>query len=251
MKNKKILSRLITVIAICTLVYSLYNIVIILKGYYDGQNEYNKISKVATKKINKEELEDEVFSVDFNELLKLNKDTVAWIKFQEEPKIINYPVVQSTDNEYYLWKTFTLSDNTVGSIFMDYENNPKFKDKHTIIYGHRMNNNTMFNQLHKFKDEEYWKKNSYFDIYTPDGKKSTYQIYAVSEVTDVSEIYDLVSIDDKFDDFIKESKLKSIFDTGITPSEEDYVVTLSTCLVANDNYRFVVHGVKTSEEVGK
>lgn len=131
---------------------------------------------------------------------------------------------------------------------MDYENNPEFKGKYTIIYGHRMNNNTMFNQLHNFKKEEYWEANSLFDIYSG-WEKFTYQIYAVSEVTNVSEIYDLTfSKDENFEKFVEESKSKSIFDTRITPRQDDYVVTLFTCLVANDNYRFVVHGVKILEK---
>lgn len=93
MKNKKIISHLVTVIAVCTLIFSLYKIGIILKAYYDGQNEYNKISKVVTKKIDRNGIREEVFSVDFDELSRLNKDTVAWIKFQNEPQVINYSVV--------------------------------------------------------------------------------------------------------------------------------------------------------------
>lgn len=249
MSIKKLFIKTIFYLALIIFIFSAYNIFKILKGYFDAKVEYNEIQDIAMQD-SEEVNENELFGVRFDELLKLNSDTVGWIKFQKEPLSINYPVVQGNDNEYYLWKTFSNNENTVGSIFMDYENDSSFGDYNTIIYGHRMNNKTMFNELHNFREKDYWEENSLFDIYTLDGRRLTYQIYSVAEVTDISDIYDVtLTNEEEFNYFLKESKKRSLFDTGINPTSTDSVVTLSTCVVGNDSYRFVVHGVKVSEEI--
>ena len=93
--------------------------------------------------------------VDFDALRQINPDVVAWIRF-DEPAVINYPVVQGSDNSEYLSKTFKGYDNTVGTIFVNAYNHADFNDRNTIIYGHYMYNGTMFNEL-----EQYHEKSSF------------------------------------------------------------------------------------------
>lgn len=77
---------------------------------------------------------------------------VAWIRF-DEPAVINYPVVQGSDNSEYLSKTFKGYDNTVGTIFVNAYNHADFNDRNTIIYGHYMYNGTMFNELEQYHEK--------------------------------------------------------------------------------------------------
>ena len=130
------------------------------------EKEYDEIQDLAVEA----DADGTGFSVDFDELLAINSDTIAWIRF-DEPSIINYPVVKSADNEEYLTKTFAENDNKLGAIFMDMRNNSDFSDRNTIIYGHHLNvSPDMFSRLNMYEDEEFCKEHPDFYIYTPDGR---------------------------------------------------------------------------------
>ena len=125
---------------------------------------------------------EEKFQVDFEALQEENSDTVAWIRF-DEPAVISYPVVKGMDNDLYLTKTFSASDNKLGAIFMDYRNASSFSDRNTIIYGHNLKvGGEMFSQLNAYGVEAFYKEHPYFYIYTPDGKTRTYQVFVAGGV---------------------------------------------------------------------
>ena len=245
-KRRGIISTIILVIALAVFAYSAFQLYVIFKGYQDGQNEYEDVIALAIEENDKNEDE---FKVNFDELIKINQDTVGWIRFYPEPKQINYPVVQGPDNDLYLHKTFSANENTVGSIFVNVYNNPDFNDKHTIVYGHRMNDDTMFHDLAKYADKEFWENNPNFYIYTTDGRKITYDIYAAGEVLVTSDSYRTeFADDDEFQNFIYLTEQESKYATGVDVETNDTVVTLSTCVKGKEEYRFVVRGVKVSEE---
>lgn len=104
--------------------------------------------------------------VDFESLKKVNEDIIGWIRVNALD--ISYPIAQSTNNDYYLHRTFERVDNFAGCIFMEYQNHSDFSDKNTIIYGHNMKNGSMFGTLRKFYEDEVYEKAPYFWIYTPD-----------------------------------------------------------------------------------
>ena len=190
----------------------------------------------------------EKFRVDFDELMKINDDTVGWIRFYKEPSQINYPVVQGEDNDLYLHKTFSANENTLGAIFVDAAASSDFTDKNTIIYGHRMKDGSMFRKLEEYKDKDFWKENPYFYIYTPDGKEITYKIYSVGQVLDTSDTY-LTSFagEEDYQKFLDMTMKEADYDTGVKVTTDDTIVTLSTCTAASDEHRFVVRGVKEKE----
>ena len=249
-KKKKgignIISTIVLLIALAVFAYSAFQLYQIFHGYNEGQNEYEEVIALAIEGNDKDENE---FKVNFNELMGINSDTVGWIRFYPEPAQINYPVVQGPDNDLYLSKTFSANDNTVGAIFVNVYNNPDFNDRHTIVYGHRMNDNSMFHDLAKYRDKDFWKENPYFYIYTPDGRKITYEIYAAGEVLATSDSYltDFVN-DEEFQNFIYLSEQEAGYATGVDVEVDDTVVTLSTCVKGKDEARFVVRGVKALEE---
>ena len=238
-KQANILTTMILIASLAIFLVSGFQLFKIMKGYMDGRSEYDKISDLAL-----ENEEGEKFRVDFEELLKINPDTIGWIRFDPEPSIINYPVVQGDDNDYYLKKTFSANENTLGAIFLNVYNSPDFSDKNSIIYGHRMKDGSMFRKLEDYKDKEFWEENPYFYIYTPDGKELTYHNYSAGTVLDTADTY-LTSFgsDEEFMDFVNYTKSTSAYNTGVEVTADDTVVTLSTCTASSDNHRFVVHGV--------
>lgn len=235
-----IVSKIILIIALAVFAYSAFQLFEIYYGYHEGEAEYEEIEKAA---ISIDNEEDDRYRVDFDALKEINPDVVAWIRF-DEPAIINYPVVQGQDNEEYLHKTFKGYDNTVGSIFVNVDNNPDFSDRNTIIYGHHMNNGTMFNELEKYEDKEFWEKYPCFYIYKPDGAQLKYHIYSVGIVKDVADNYMYqFADDDTYQKFLNTTKESALYDTGIIPDLTSKIVTLSTCTKANNDERLVVHGL--------
>lgn len=104
--------------------------------------------------------------IDFGVLQKENPDTAGWIKI--EGTQINYPVVQGTDNNFYLNHDFNGKKSASGAIYLDFESQGDFDGRNNILYGHNMKNGTMFKDLVQYKDEAFFKEHQYFTIYTPE-----------------------------------------------------------------------------------
>ena len=110
----------------------------------------------------------------FQELQSMNSDVIAWITVYDTP--IDYPVVQGTDNEYYLKHTFKKTEHVAGSIFLDKDNSPDFTNRKTILYGHNMKDGSMFQGLHKYESESYLQEHNKVYLYLPDGEALTYTV---------------------------------------------------------------------------
>ena len=246
-KQKNVLFDIITgtvlIAVVCVFVFSLYQLVMMLIPYYTGGQEYDKIQDLAV-----EADEDGTgFRVDFDELLSINPDTIAWIRF-DEPSIINYPVVKSEDNEEYLTKTFAENDNKLGAIFMDMRNNSDFSDRNTIIYGHHLNvSPDMFSRLNLYEDEEFCREHPDFYIYTPDGKVHTYTVFAAGEVSAVSENYEVdFASDEEYEQYLEKCRADSEYPVDVELNARSQIMTLSTCTGNGHANRFVVRGVLTA-----
>jgi len=250
-KGKGILSNLILIVALAVFAVSAYQLFKIGKGYYDGRSEYDKIRDLAIE--TKDDGGDDAgnqprYQVNFDELMALNSDTIGWIRFDPEPAIINYPIVQGKDNQEYLHKTFSANDNSLGTIFLNVENNPNFRYQNSIVYGHRMRDGSMFRHLQDYEDRAFWEANPYFYIYTPDGQELIYHIYSMGEVLDTSDTYlTEFNTEEEYQNFLNMTKQVSLYDTGIEVTSSDTIVTLSTCTSASDNHRFVVRYVRVKE----
>lgn len=243
-KKGGVVSTVILVVALAVFCFSGFQLYKIFGGYFKGQKEYDKIREIAV-----EEKDKNNFRVNFDELLAINPDTVGWLRFYPEPAQINYPLVQTDNNDLYLSKTFSANENTVGAIFLNYINHPDFNDKNTIIYGHRMKDNSMFHELEKYQEKSFWEENQYFYIYTQDGREITYQIYSAGIVKETSDSYITeFNSTEEFDDFLETTRIGSAYETGVQVGSRDLVVTLSTCTKESDDNRMVVRGVKISEK---
>lgn len=246
MRKRKI--NVVFLVSLAVFLVAAVQFVRIGKGYLDGRKEYKELQNLAVHEPEKKKGEKPKIQVDFDKLLKVNGDTVGWLHFEPEPKIIDYPVVQGKDNEEYLHKTFSAKENTLGAIFLSVENQKDFSDRHSVIYGHRMRDGSMFRHLQDYDRKAFWKKNQRFYLYTLDGRELTYRIYMAGEILDTSKTYRTEFADDKeFEEFLKQTKEEAFYDTGLLPDVDSQIVTLSTCTGASDHHRIVVRGYKEKE----
>nr|WP_304970448.1 class B sortase [uncultured Schaedlerella sp.] len=115
---------------------------------------------------NPERGRDHLPEIDFGGLRAVNEDIVAWIQI---PGIgVDYPVVQGEDNEHYLHYTFDGKENIAGSIFLDYRNRSDFTDGKVILYGHNMQDGSMFSHLEEYQDAKFRKEQGKVLLYLPD-----------------------------------------------------------------------------------
>ena len=253
-KKGQLLNNIILVIAIAVFVFSGIQLWGILKEYRAGSSEYDNIQSMAVQvgRPVKQDTELEVppsFIVDFDKLLSINKDTVAWLRF-DNPDTISYPVVASSNNADYLYTTFEGKHNSAGSIFVDYRSKSDFSESNTVIHGHNMKNGSMFGQLRKYRSAEFCQENPYFYIYLPDGREVKYQIFAACVVKDTSKTYDMAYENvGEFQEYLNYVKNCALYDTGVDVSVEHQIVTLSTCTSRVQEERLVVHGVKIDERI--
>lgn len=176
-------------------------------------------------------------NVDFTALKQENEDIVGWL--YSENTQINYPVVQSEDNNYYLRRLINGEYNIAGSLFMDYRNNSNLEDNNTIIYGHNMENDTMFGTLQEYKSQEYYDNHKVLYYFTPE-KNYMIQLFAGYTISVESDIYDLSIIDESK---IEESIQNSDFKSDVEVRKEDKIMTLSTCAYEYDGARYIIMGV--------
>lgn len=179
-------------------------------------------------------------SVDFKSLLEKNNDVVAWIYSENTP--INYPVVQSHNNDYYLRRTLDRTYNIAGSIFMDYRNSADFSDYNTIIYGHNLRTDTMFGTLQQYSDQKYYEEHPVIYLSTPE---EDYAIELISGYrTDIDDdIYLLPQSEEELEDLYYKATKDSNFNANSTFEEGDRLLTLSTCSdYGDDDVRYVLIG---------
>ena len=152
--------------------------------------------------------------VDFEALRKVNPDIIGWIVIPGME--ISYPIVQGEDNDYYLKHTFDKAENASGCIFVEVENSPDFSDNNTFVYGHNMKNKSMFAKLNRYQEEDTFRKNPEFVIYTPEGMLR-YQIYSCHVARLGTESFSYrIEGEEEFSKWLETVKSKSYYDTGIT-----------------------------------
>ncbi len=244
-----IIRNIIMIIALCVFLYSGYQLFTIFMEYKAGRDEYTELADLTVGSDLGVDIDlEEEFPIDFAELLEINPDTVGWIHF-DEPEIIDYPIVQGTDNDYYLKHTFKKEPNNSGAIFMDCDNDPGFYDPNTFIYGHNMRDRSMFSQIKNYRDKEYWEENPYFYIYTVDERIQKYEIFSAHVVNAYDDSYlKYYQHDEAFQEYLDMIIAKSAYSTGIEVTAEDTIVSLSTCTSRVEDERFLLHGRLITEE---
>ncbi len=220
----------------------------IYKDYKQAKDEYKHLEEMAVKPNELREngdgsnsSDEPPITVDFDALLAENQDVVGWLYV--EALGISYPVVQGTDNDYYLHMTYQKTYNFAGAIFIDYENKRDFSDLNTIVYGHNMKDGSMFGILKKFVTENAYATSPYFWMLTPE-KNYKYEIFSTYTAQINSLTYTLFSKPgEEYTAYLKQMKANLEIATQAEPKKFDKIMTLSTC-TGNSATRFVVQGIQ-------
>ena len=209
---------------------------------------YSQILKDVKPVVNKKYDEEVVIPDILDEYLALynkNKSLIGWIKIADT--IIDYPVMQTKDNEYYLKHNFDQKKDDNGCIFLDCNCDVVLGNDNWILYGHHMNNGKMFSSLIKYANEDYYKEHKIieFDTIYEKGKYEVMyafrsRIYTADDVRFKYYQFIDASSYEEFESYMEEMADMSLIDTGVTAEYGDKLLTLSTCDYQEENGRFVV-----------
>ena len=233
-----------------------------LNEYKAGKEIYEEISQIARNPVPKETLEimnpeiteialtpdpeeqtpSEVKSspIDFERLAEISPDIRGWIRL--EGTKVDYPVMQSQDNDFYLSRAVNGTWNKVGTPFMDFRNSGDFSDRMTVIYGHYMGDGSMFTAFHDYKNQKFYEEHPYIELYTLDGN---YKFLPVAGVYQNVEYWDFTfdyESDEVFLHQINTWKALSTFRSDTEYDADDRFVVLTLCTYDVENSRFLLVG---------
>lgn len=175
----------------------------------------------------------------------LNKKLIGWIKIDGTK--VDYPVLQTSNNDYYLDHNFDQEEDRNGSIFLDKDCSIWPRSQNLILYGHNMKSGKMFGTLKSYKDEAFFKKHPQIQFDTIHEKGIYDVMYVFSEVVhDETEVafkyYQFIGANSsvEYESYMNEMSEKSLYDTGVTSAYGDALITLSTCDYTQGAERFVI-----------
>ncbi len=268
MKQKGIKLISFSILIFCFSLYIL-NCIQIGKWLYDNNETQKTMEEVNELVVNKE-VNDTEFSLvnppdtdsdsywslinepflnqDLESFINKNSDTVAFLKLEDTN--INYPVVQTLNNEYYLKRNFERKSSKAGWIFSDYRNTLDDLKANTIIYGHKRKDGSMFGTLDYLLKED-WYKDSSHNVIKLQTLKNNYlwQIFSVYVIYQESYYLKTSFLNkDEYSEFLKTLVDRSQIKFSTLVNSDDKIITLSTCL-DNAGNRIVVHGKLIKKEI--
>lgn len=246
MKQKKNKKRWIYNIAILfflgVMIFSLWNLIpLLIQDHRDNETQKEMVQMVEKKQ---EDDKTVALEPDWKKLQESNPDIIGWIYIPDT--VINYPIVQSKDNSYYLNHSSLKDVNTIGAIFLDFNASSDLSDFHSIIYGHSViNSSAMFSQIKEFCDEDFFKEHPYLYLLTPE-QNYRCDIVALTKTTSESFLYQIgfSGAEDQeafLERMMSEASLSRETDDL---SADDSIVTLSTCDIAyglDSDKRILLH----------
>ena len=181
---------------------------------------------------------------EFAQLYSMNNDIVGWMTI--DGTNVNYPVMQTPHSrDYYLNRDFEHNYSRHGCIYVREECDVFTPSDNVTIYGHRMGDGTMFNDLHKYAKKDFWEQHRYITFNTLKAHR-TYEImfvFRIESSADVAFQYHLfvdAADRDHFDSFIQNCRTYALYDTGVDAAFGDKLITLSTCEYSQTNGRLAV-----------
>ncbi len=248
---------------------AIWNIASILSAYRQGEQLYTETAAqyvqervqadasaptqqtqtteaTASGSLTPEDATEPPISVDFDSLQSVNPEVVGWLYCPDTA--INYPVLQGTDNEYYLHHLYDGTYNSSGSNFVDCNNSAGFADANTVLYGHHMKNGSMFAGLQKFADQTYYEAHPVMWLLTPE---TNYKILLLSGYTTSadSDAYTIFTQPGQaWEDYLAQGLAQSDFTAAVDTGGAEKLITLSTCAYSFEDARYVLHGVMVAVE---
>lgn len=244
-------SILLSVLGLCV-VFSVGYLIYYYSYYEKNDIEYSELSTLVkedsggTVEINYTEKQDKPpILKKYETLYNKNRKLIGWLKI--EGCDIDYPVMQTSNNEYYLDHNYNQEYDKNGSLFLDKDCDAAFPNDNLIIYGHHMKSGKMFGNLNYYSKESFWEDNKEFTFDTI-YETGTYAVMYVfrskiySEEEIVFKYYQFIDAtsENEFNSNMEEMANMSLYDTGVTASYGDRLITLSTCDSSEEDGRFVV-----------
>ncbi|MBR5479152.1 MAG: class B sortase [Clostridia bacterium] len=233
---KKTIRTIIFIICLVVLIFSSYKMI----DYY--MEEHESTSLIDDTKFEYTSPTDAgLININFPALCAQYPDVAAWL--YQPGTNINYPVVQSADNDHYLRRLLDGSHNMNGTLFVDYRCARDFSDSLTVIYGHNMKNGEMFATFPNYATQEYFDAHPYMMLYTPDGDYKI-SLFAGYLTDDTDMVYALFNDGGpNSEEIFQYAQGMSIFKSDITEYSGENLVILSTCSYEKSNSRFVLVGI--------
>jgi sortase B len=213
-------------------------------------NDSNTSASEATSEATVDETSEQTSNssnIDIVSLQNVNPDIFAWINIPGT--LIDYPIVQHpTDDTYYLSHGPEGMNSSHGCPFIESCDSISLQDFNTVVYGHNMNDGSMFAGLHKFEDKDFLESHREITISTADHEMS-YRIFAAVMYSDTYIPY-------YYDDSVEADRLafldslstdcvssRSIILDDEKVGADDHIITLSTCDRKLRDNRFIVVAV--------
>lgn len=240
-KNKRRLDKRFKIallfFLIAAILISGFNAYMIIKGaneYNKGTDTYEDIQNIAIR-------DDSVPSerrIDFEALRSVNEDVIGWLTLKDT--VIDYPVVQGEDNDYYLHHLYTGEWNSLGTLFVDFRNKELFNDQISVIYGHSMLNGSMFFILERYKRQSFYEEHKEFVFETPD--KSYILEPIAGKVMDAKIPFLQFNFDSEleYEEYINEFIRTSTFRSEADFNRSDKTVMMIKCSADYEDARYVL-----------
>lgn len=185
-------------------------------------------------------------TINLSALQQVNRDILGWIMIPDTA--LSYPIARTDNKDFYLNHAWNHADSSAGTIFMESKCHPGFTDFNTIIYGHRMNDGSMFGSLKHYKKQAHYEAHPLFYIMDKNSTR-VYQIFSAFEAQPADPVFLLnISREEDKQIVIDCAAERSLLTTDVVPTTEDNIVTLSTCTGHGHDTRFVVLGVLLSTQ---
>ncbi len=240
--SKKKVLNILSIIFTIGIIYSSINLI----QWRVNVDENKKVKETIQKSIVVNKKKDE-FKIDFKTLKEQNPDTIAYLKVNNTK--IDYIVVKTKDNSYYLKHNFEKKWNIAGWIFGDYHNRFDGTDDHLVIYGHDTKDGSMFGTLKNVLNKDWYENPDNYQV-TLVTEKGNYKYQVFSTYSIEPEDYyintEFFSVKE-FSDFVKTIKSRSIYNYGTEVNENDKILTLSSC-IGDGSKRVVLHAKLIKEE---
>ena len=241
------LLRILMVCCVAGMVWSAWLLLSNRREYAQGDAAYRQIRELTAEagllESTPQEFTpstDSTGQIDFVSLQAINSDTTGWLRARGS--VIDYPVVQGEDNEYYLTHLLSGEDNKLGCLFVDYRNQRDFSDPNTVIYGHNMKDGSMFSPLTQYQKQSYYDNMPEMQLFTPH-QEYRIQLFA-GVLSDASYRFIRFDFEDDGDflSYIDVLKSQSTFQSDVAVEAGERLITLSTCSYAFQNARYTLFG---------
>jgi sortase B len=231
----KVLKVIDKIINLFIIIFTLTILSIGIYGVYDAYQIYEKVTFSDDLK----KIREAKSNMTFEDVKSINSDIIGWIKISNTT--IDYPILQTTNNQTYLNLDYKKEYNYAGSIFLDYRNDSDFSNDYNILYGHNLSVGGMFSDIAKYDDNEYFNDHLLGVLTLPDRKYKIEVItYSIINVNDNIPYNLLFNKNDSSEELLNYYKEKSIFINNIEYSSNDKLLLLSTCDNNDRNQRLVL-----------